>query len=335
MSLSTTMLKPPRTAGPDGKPRRIGVELEFAAISARDGARLVQALYGGSIAEEDPHRFFVRDTALGAFVCELDSQYVHAAPGENDATAAAGDPAKEFLFRFRAGFRKVLGDLSAYLVPCEIVCPPVSLDRLPEIETLVAALRDAGAESTRSSPLYAFAAQLNPEIASADADYLTAMLKAYLLLSDWLRAAIDLHATRRIAPFADPFPRAYAMKVVAPDYKPDLGTLMDDYLAANPTRNRELDLMPLFAWLDAERVQRAVHDPLIKARPTFHYRLPDSRLGEPDWGILLEWNRWCLVERLAENGALLAAMGEAYRRHHAAGTDGRWAIKASEWLLLS
>ncbi|OBX33760.1 putative amidoligase enzyme [Halomonas elongata] len=37
-----------------------------------------------------------------------------------------------------------------------------------------------------------------------------------------------------------------------PDYQPDLRTLIDDYLEYNPTRNRELDLLPLFAYLDPE-----------------------------------------------------------------------------------
>jgi len=334
MILSEKMMWPPHTLGPEGRPRRVGVELEFAAVSARDGASLVQSLYGGRIVEEDPHRFYVRDTKFGEFVCELDSQYVHAADDE-DKFETLTEGAKDFLIRFRAEFRRLLGEISSYVVPCEVVCPPIALDDLPEVETLVKALHDAGASSTRSSPLYAFGAQLNPEIVSAEADYLTSMLKAYFLMSDWLRAVIDVYPTRRIAAFAEPFPLGYVSKVVAPDYAPDLPTLIDDYLEANPTRNRELDMLPLFSFLDEDRVRSAVNDPLIKKRPTFHYRLPDSRLGEPGWGILLEWNRWCLVEKLAERPELLREMGAAFLRHREKPFSGTWAVKASEWLLLS
>lgn len=334
MNKSRTMSPPPRLTGPEGKSRRVGIELEFAAISARDGAKLVQSLFGGTIREEDPHRFHVTDTAHGEFICELDSQYVHSAADEARFDTVS-EGAKELLTKFRAEFRRLLGDISSYVVPCEIACPPIPLEDLPVVENLVSALRNAGAESTRSSPLYAFGAQLNPEIASIDAAYLTAMLKAYLLMSDWLRAVIDMFPTRRIAAFADPFPKPYVMQVVDPDYAPDLATLIDDYLVANPTRNRELDMLPLFAHLDPERVRDTIDSPLIKPRPTFHYRLPDSRLSEPEWGILLEWNRWCLVEKLAERPDLLAAMGEAYRANRESLFAGSWAVPASEWLLLN
>lgn len=325
---------PPRLLGPDQKPRRVGVELEFAAVSAKDGAQLVQSLFGGHIVEEDPHRFFVHDTRFGTFICELDSQYVHAtADDEQWETVTEG--ARDFLLKFRSDFRRILGDISSYVVPCEVVCPPIELEHLPEVETLVSRLREAGATSTRSSPVFAFGAQLNPEIASETPDYLVSMIRAYLLLSDWLRAVIDMDPTRRITAFADPYPKPYVQKVLAPDYAPDLEALIDDYLAANPTRNRELDLLPLFAHLRPDIIASRLNDPLIKARPTFHYRLPDSRLSEPDWSVLLEWNRWCLVERLAENPELLAAMSKAYKSHLDYPFGGTWAIQASEWLLLS
>lgn len=325
---------PPHLLTAEGKPRRVGVELEFAAVSAKDGAQLVQSLFGGDILEEDPHRFHVHDTRFGTFICELDSQYVHAA-ADDEQWETVSDGARDFLLKFRSDFRRILGDISSYVVPCEVVCPPIELGHLPEVETLVSRLREAGAASTRSSPVFAFGAQLNPEIASEAPDYLVSMLRAYLLLSDWLRAVIDMDPTRQITAFADPYPKPYVQKVLEPDYAPDLTSLIDDYLAANPTRNRELDLLPLFAHLRPDMINSRLNDPLIKARPTFHYRLPDSRLSEPDWSVLLEWNRWCLVERLAGNPELLAAMSKAYRNHLDYPFGGAWAIQASEWLLLS
>ena len=104
----------------------------------------------------------------------------------------------------------------------------------------------------------------------------------------------------------------YARKVVDPSYWPTLDTLIDDYLADNPTRNRALDLLPLFAFVDEARVRRAVQDPLVKARPTFHYRLPNSEIHRPDWDFAGAWNDWLQVERLAADDARLAACCAAY-----------------------
>ena len=185
------------------------------------------------------------------------------------------------------------------------------------------------------NPLYAFGAQLNPEIATVDPEWLTAMLKAYLLLSQWLRAIMEIDPTRRIVAFADPFPADYVARVVAPQYWPDLEQLMDDYLSANPTRNRELDMLPLFAWLDHARVRRFVADFRVKPRPAFHYRLPDANLGEARWSLMLEWNRWCVVEHLAQERATLDRMGAEYLRNASRLMPANWAVKASEWLVMS
>ena len=114
---------------------------------------------------------------------------------------------------------------------------------------------------------------------------------------------------RRALPFADPFPRTYVRKVVDPNYQPALPQLVDDYLEANPTRNRELDLLPLFTHLAPERVRAKVADALIKARPTYHYRLPDTRLSDPAWSLIVEWNRWVEVEHLAADAAALRRLG--------------------------
>jgi hypothetical protein len=88
--------------------------------------------------------------------------------------------------------------------------------------------------------------------------------------------------------------------VVAPDYWPDLDDLMDDYLAANPTRDRNLDLLPLFLLLDERRVRAQLLEEKISKRPVLHYRLPTARVGQAGWSIALNWwNRLVAVERLA------------------------------------
>ena len=81
--------------------------------------------------------------------------------------------------------------------------------------------------------------------------------------------------------------------------------LIDDYLKDNPTRNRVLDMLPLFMFLDKDRVEAAVEDSLVRPRPTLHYRLPNSEVDEPDWSLSLAWNDWMQVEALANDAARL------------------------------
>ncbi|BBI60126.1 hypothetical protein HSBAA_14320 [Vreelandella sulfidaeris] len=131
------------------------------------------------------------------------------------------------------------------LVPTEIVCPPVPWNELEDLDALFEALREHGAKGTDASLMYGFGLHLNPEVESFDADYLLAMLRAYLLLAGWLRDEIKVDITREMLPHANPFHKAYALKVLDSRYAPDLDTLIDDYLHYNPTRNRELDMLPL------------------------------------------------------------------------------------------
>ena len=326
----TTFVQPPRLKNDEGEERRVGVELEFAALSANEGATLVRDLFGGEVRMEDPHRYLIEGTELGDFVCELDSRLAH----KNKDAAPARNSFDKFLDDLGEELRRLYGDVSAGLVPCEIVCPPIPLTALPRVDELVEKLRHAGAAGTDESPLFAFGAQLNPEIATTDPEWICAMMKAYALLSDWLREVTEIDATRRLASFADPFPQDYVAKLVHPDYQPSTSQLIDDYLADNPTRNREVDMLPLFLWLDEDRVRRKLPHEKIHARPTFHYRLPNADLGRQGWNVSVEWNRWRMVERLAAEPERLAAMGRAWAENADRILPANWAILSSEWMLL-
>ncbi|PWR02620.1 hypothetical protein DKT77_10560 [Meridianimarinicoccus roseus] len=333
MDFLTEVAAPPQPDNAEGAPRRVGVEVEFAAVTAADGAGIVREAFGGTVREEDAHRFHVEGTELGDFTCELDTQYAHRPYGADGGGGEGG------MTGFRAEMRKLFGDISSLVMPCEIVCPPIPYTEIPRIDALVQRLNAAGAVGTRASPFYAFGAQLNPEIAGAreddgDADGITAVLKSYLLLSGWLRGVMGLDLTRRAVAFADPFPKPYVATVLAGDYWPDVAGLIDDYLTHNPTRNRELDLLPLFAHLDEPRLRRVLDDPRIKARPTYHYRLPDANIGASDWSLCLEWNRWIVVERLAADRALLARMGADYLARAGDGRLRDWPLAASHWLIV-
>jgi Putative amidoligase enzyme len=328
--VTVQLLTPPRQTNYQGEPRHVGVELEFAAVTARDAAAIVQRAFGGKITEVDQHRYTITGTCLGDFRSELDSQFLHRT--ETGATTPTG--LQMLLANFQDTFRGALGDIGSVIIPCEIVCPPIVLADMHRLDGLLEALRRVGAHGTDVSPLYAFGAQLNPDVAEKSAAWILSVLKAYLLLSDWLRAIISINLTRRMLAFADPFPPDYVLRVVDPDYQPDIATVIDDYLLYNPTRNRELDMLPLFAWIDEDRVRAAVIDKRIKTRPTFHYRLPDARIDRPDWTVTTEWNRWCLVERLAEQPEKLAAMGRAYTENQVRLLPKDWAVMSSEWIAL-
>ena len=324
----TAQRLPPILQTDDGRPRRVGVEIEFTGVDTEAAAGLVQTLFGGAIETLDKHRLAVRQTRFGDFEVELDASFAHPTTSEG----GAGEDEAGLSSELEAKLRATVGDLASVWLPIEIVGPPVPLRDLPAFDDLVAALRAHHAEGTRASPLYGFGVQLNPEVASTHADDILRHLKAYLVLSPWLRQEIDVDPTRRLLPFADPFPEAYVRAVLSADYGPSLAQLIDDYLDANPTRNRELDLLPLFAHVDDARVRRRVPDPRIKARPTFHYRLPNSSIDDPNWGgIVSEWNRWVEVERLASDQARLCAA--AVDRLAGLDAPGRsWRESIGRWL---
>jgi hypothetical protein len=109
-----------------------------------------------------------------------------------------------------------------------------------------------------------------------------------------------------------------------------MAAFIDDYLAFNPTRNRDLDLLPLLHYFDETRVRAVLPNEKINGRPTFHYRLPDARLSDPGWSIAPDWNRWVCVERLAADRERLDAFGAAFLSFE--GEDKSWANVAEQVL---
>ena len=322
------VILPPRPTGIDGTPRRIGVEIEFAGLSARDTAHLIAQHLGGRTQMIDEHRYDVVDGRLGSFRAELDSRYVH----PEGILGTLQDRPPEWLMQLSELVSGTLGHAGAVVIPCEVVGPPTTIDQLPEIDGLLAHLRGAGAQGTDRSVFYAFGVHLNPEIATQDPAWLLSILKAQCLLSPWLRSVMEIDSSRYLTGFAAPFPQSYIDLILQPDYAPDLGDLIDDYVTHNPKRDRELDMLPLFAWLDQDRTRKALPNEKIGARPTFHYRLPNAALERAAWSVVLEWNRWCLVERIAESEELIRSLAQAYREMPPAVDQTRWIRRSSEWL---
>jgi hypothetical protein len=303
----TPLEQPPWTANADQGPRRVGVELEMTGLGIDELARLVAERLGASVESRGRYERALTGDAAGDWVVELDFDLLkRLGREEREAGTLAGDLGQSA--------EDALAWVAESLVPLELVSPPLPLDRLGEVEGLIAVLRQAGAKGTSDRLINAFGMQLNPEIPSTDPKVLIALLKAFLCLYEWLQTRADIDLARRATSYVDPFPGDFVRKVIAPDYWPEMADLIDDYLADNPTRNRALDLLPLFLHLDEARVRRVTDDPLIKSRPALHYRLPDCDIHLPDWGLAQAWNDWVEVERLAADGERLRGCCKAYAR---------------------
>ena len=330
--MSESPIQPLQATTADGDPRKVGVEVEFAGLDCAPAAQIVAEVTGGKLQEVDRYRYLIEETGQGTYVVELDTQYVH--PEESSQAEERVQLESERLGRaIEEGLRTAIGEVTRMYLPVELVCPPVEIADLAGLDEMARRLRKAGAQGTRDSVVYAFGLQLNPDLPAMDAETILRYLRAYLVCADWLRRDIGIDLTRRVLPFIQPYPKVYLQRVLDPGYAPDLGQLIDDYLLHNPSRNRDLDLLPLFTFLAPQKVKSAVDDPRLKARPALHYRLPDSRIDDPDWGIVTEWNRWArTVEALADDTRRLTAMSQAYLRYLEDAWFPDWAEAADVWL---
>lgn len=292
-------------------PRLIGVELEFMGPSARHAARALAASIGGDVVAEDAHAFAVRGSALGDLAVELDLRYAHpqrhgmTLPVRIGPQAAAG-----------------LGWLVSGAVPRELIAPPLSVERLAEVDRILDLLRAAGAHGHGATLFGSLGLHFNIDAPAADLPRITAVMLAFGLMESRLRREIAQGQRRLERYLPPPYPPDFLHRIAAPGYRPGQAQLIDDYLAANPTRDRGLDLLPLLLGLDPARVRAKLPYEKIAARPVFHYRLPQAHPGTAGWSIAPDWNRWVAVERLAADGERLAAAARAYRAGDQAWADG-------------
>ncbi len=322
---STPWPLPPRPAKADGAMRRVGVEIELQGIEVAQLARLTAEVLGGALIQDSAAMFTIDVAGQGEWRVEVDLLLLKELARE----AQSGDS-------FKALLADVVEATTSLVVPCEIVSPPLPMDTMgPVLDELVQALYKAGARGTRHTPWYAFGVHLNVDVPDASAATLLTYLQAFVCAYDWLvwHGKVDL--ARRITPYIDAFPRDYDLLITKPNYTADMTLLIDDYLAHSPTRNRALDMLPMFSQVDPARVQRAVDDPLVQARPALHYRLANSSVDEPDWSIRQPWVEWVALERLAADSDALRECCAAFRKHrkqwlHAMNAD--WRREAGRWL---
>jgi hypothetical protein len=301
---------PPVLHNARGEVRKAGFELEYSGLTITDSALLIRDVFGGTHVIDSTFEHRVEGTRFGDFKVEIDTKFLKDRQYEAPLRALGVDPASTDTGWLE---RALLGVLST-VVPIEIAAPPIPIDQLAPLDQLRHRLHLAGAKGTRASVLYAFGMHINPEIVSDDPVELLNYLRAFILLYPWLKRESEVDLTRSISPYIDRVPSEYGRLIMQPNYRATRERLIDDFLTHNPTRNRPLDMLPVLTHLDAERVQRNVPDmSLVKPRPSFHYRLPNCMIDEPQWTLASEWNRWVAVERLANDPQRIAAMSRDYQ----------------------
>lgn len=304
---STDIRPLPRPDTQAGTARRVGVEVEFSGITETQAATVIQDLLGGKICDAGAFSVQITDTELGDIEIVLDT--------------ALRKYGKATLIE--AGL-----DAARVVVPIEIVTEPLTLDGVARLDDVCDALAKAGAKGTGEGALLGFGVHFNVEVTEPRADYTCATIRAFALTEDWLQALDPIDRARRLLPFVQPWPRAFSDAITEAPAVPSFDQLRALYAEHVGSRNYALDLLPLFKAEDQDKFATFFPDAInTKARPAFHFRLPDCRIDDPSWSLAREWDRWALIEEVADNPDVLEALRKAYveRPGHLVGDRTAWA----------
>lgn len=330
--MSVTYERPPNLNNEQGSKRSVGIELEFTGLSLPDAAALICSLYGGRPEKISAFEYHVKDTSLGRWVLELDFTLLREKKYEkflNRLGIKLSDKTN------REAVEEKLNRLASSIVPFEIITAPVPIDTLEEFDILVEKMRELRAEGTGSSWIHAFGLHINPEAPYLIDRSILSHLKAFILLEPWIRQDAQIDPTRQITPYIDEFKDGYKQLILSNDYWPELDTIVIDYLDHNSTRNRPLDMLPLFKYLRPKLVSERSENINTTARPAYHYRLPNCRIDEPGWSIAKEWNRWVLVEKLAADPDSILQMSGEYqqlKQKKLVGFERTWIRRMHRWV---
>lgn len=313
MDASPTYDRLPEACTRHGRPRRVGIELEFGGLPEGRAAKVVADVAGGSASQCKDGTWRVRTGPFGRCELYLDTRF--------------REDVKEF------GWQPAV-DLARLVVPVELVTEPFDPAHRPRFDVLVRALRDSGAVGSRSGLLLGFGVHLNVEVADTGPDHLWRRVTAYALMEEELRRSPGVELSRRVLPFVKPYPDALVDDLAAGS-PPTIDALIECYLAHAPTRNHGLDMLPIFAHLAPGAVEgRLAGSAGTKPRPAYHFRMPDCRIDEPGWSIQEPWHMWLAVERLAASPERFERLREARLRWSEAPAlrRARWSGRVAEIL---
>ena len=304
-----TFKTPPIINNQDGQERSVGFEFEFTGVEMNDAAEMICELYGGKVEQISGYEYKVKDTEFGEFSLELDASLFLNKKYEKVLKTVGLDVNK---LKNKEKLEEALRDMASTVVPFEIITPPIGFSDLKRLNELVDRLREWKAKGTGDSFFYAFGLHLNPEVPELSADSLLRHLKAYVMLDGWIRKDADVNISRKLTPYINEYEMDYIRFILREDYQPALKELIRDYFTFKNSRNRPLDMLPVFMFMEKEFTSGLMKEELTSARPTFHYRLPNCSLGDKSWSLAAEWNRWVLVEKLADDEQSLSQYSRAF-----------------------
>lgn len=296
-----TLAKLPQSQRADGQVRRVGAEFEFTGISLQETAEVLQQALGGTIDAGDPLCLELKDSRIGAVRIETDSGFLK----DGIYLRALDDLGWQIDAATKHKLGEWLGSHAHHIVPNEIVTDPIPFSQLSALDTLAQAMYVALSQDKVSHASIApCGLHFNIEMAEARPDAILNIMRAFSVSYDTIVRQHSVAFLRRVFPYIAPYSADYLRLIADWDYQPDTDQLIDDYLHFNPTRNRGLDMLPLFASLDEARVRDfpllpKLDQRLLKPRPAYHYRLPNCRFEDPEWHLGAQWESWVAIERLA------------------------------------
>ncbi len=302
----------------DGSARQIGYEIEYAGFSLEESANFVSEFFGGDISTPHDNRYEISNSE-GKFIVLVDFELLQ--------NVSKYQSSSDFEKSVKKATQSVLEDISEDMVPLEIVTPPLDFPLISKMDDFCLRLAEKGAKGTQVSPLYGFGLHLNIDIPAMDADTILSYLQSFCLLETLMESQVNRDITRTLTMYTALYPISYKKYICKRGYKPDIDSLINDYLRFNPTRNHALDMLPMFAMIDEQKVKLATDgNTLVQKRPAFHYRLPNSRLGDKTWSPSYEWSIWEKVEVVANNRELRLELLKLWEKSYTLGffSEGKY-----------
>ncbi len=315
--------------------RKIGIEIEYSGIDINKTSKILQQLFKGELSIVNGTIHKLENSELGDFTIELDAIPLQKIAAKQKEAEKSHEDDRKLIENIKIETSKIINYAGSKVVPLEIVSPPIDFDDISKLEKLIIELRKQGAKGTNENLHYAFGMHLNPEVKSKENEYIIRVLQSFLLIEPWLKKEHKIDISRKLTNFIDPFPKKYLSLILDKKYQANIDELIKDYHKYNPTRNRSLDMLPLFGHLNEDLVKSLYgEEEKINSRPTFHYRLPNCDLSNPDWSIKKELEIWLNVEYLSENNDLLFEMIEKWQEFQSkiTKTESGW-IKIVDKLL--
>lgn len=302
------------SSSPKVSERLVGFEIEFSNVPLKNVCDIIVDLYGGSVDFEHSAEALIRKTRFGEFRVELDAEPVKKLSAYLGEESKASESLAKLSNAVSGSAEDLVKELAPKVVPTEVVAPPIPESKIPELDALRAALCEHGAKGTKASVRNAFGLHINPEVKDPEPRKLLAVIKSFSLLYPWLLKAHSVDMARRVAPFIKPFSPEYIEHILSYTEDEGLEKLIKDYHKFNPTRNRALDMLPMFKHMDADLILELYGaDEKINARPTFHYRLPNSEAADEKWSLMQEWAIWQTIETSADAPECLKQLEKVWR----------------------